>query len=250
MCGTEIPFDGEGRVAATGRPLSLAQLRYAALARTVIETGGIEVSADRFRMNVTVPALTLLGASDAPGMIEGTHPIPAAMARELASGEPVWHRVLTDPATGVFLPAAADAYRPTPRMIEHLRLRHPVCAAPGCTASTRIGAEVDHIEEFDHADPAAGGRTELSNLHLLCRKHHRTKTARRIDPVRLRGDGDRARPPDALHPSGPEALTRPGHRSTSRNHHRSISKKPRTAFPDHRTLPPMSRADSPTAPPF
>lgn len=183
--GAEIPFDIDGTVESTGKPMTLAQLRYAALTRTVLETGGVEVGPDRFRMNVTVPVLTLLGASDAPGLVEGQHPLPAAMARELAAGEPVWYRVLTDPVTGIFLPAAADTYRPTPRMLGHLRLRHPVCAAPGCTRSTRLGAEADHIEEFDHHSPLSGGLTELSNLHLLCWQHHRTKSSRRIDPVRL-----------------------------------------------------------------
>lgn len=183
--GTEIPFDLDGAARTTGVPLSRAALRYAALTRTVLDTGGIEVLPDRFRMNVVVPALTLLGVSNAPGVVEGTYPIPAPMARALAAQERTWYRILTDPATGIYLPAAADAYRPTAQMLEHLRLRNPVCAVPGCTRSTRRESEADHIEEFNHADPLRGGPTALSNLHLLCQRHHRLKTHRRIDPERV-----------------------------------------------------------------
>ncbi|MCG7310587.1 hypothetical protein MHY49_13930, partial [Brachybacterium sp. ACRRE] len=47
----------------------------------------------------------------------------------------------------------------------------------------------DHIEEFDHDHPGEGGVTEIENLHVLCWSHHQVKTARDIDPVRLRDDG-------------------------------------------------------------
>lgn len=179
-----IPFDIDGVLQETGRPLSLAALRYAILTRSVLPTGGVEVPTSRFRICVTVPALTLLGASDAPGMLGGLTPIPADQARMLAAGEPTWHRILTDPVTGAHLPVAATGYRPTAAMLEQLRLRNPVCAAPGCTRSTVLASEADHILEYDHADPAAGGPTTLENLHLLCWRHHQLKTAGRIDPVR------------------------------------------------------------------
>lgn len=183
--GGPVPFDVDGLAAEQGRAMSLSALRYAILTRSVLDTGAVEIPAERFRLNVTVPMMTLLGASSAPATIDGEQPVPAAMARALAAGEPVWHRILTDTATGIFLPAAADSYRPSAAMREHLRLRHPVCAAPGCTRGTRSAAEIDHIEEFDHEDPGAGGLTELENLHMLCWRHHQVKTARRIDPERV-----------------------------------------------------------------
>src|SRR5699024_12565767 len=67
--------------------------------------------------------LTLLGGSEEPGMLEGTIPIPAAMARELAGESEAWYRVLTDPCSGAFLPLPAQRYTPTRAMLEHLRLR-------------------------------------------------------------------------------------------------------------------------------
>ncbi|WP_394215176.1 HNH endonuclease signature motif containing protein [Brachybacterium vulturis] len=151
---------------------------------TRLETAGIEVPAPRFRMNVTVPMLTLLGESDAPGMLDGTTPIPAQMARELAGGEATWYRILTDATTGSYLPVPADRYRPTAEQLAHLLLRHPTCAVPGCARPSSLLSEADHIEEFDHERPTAGGSTEVSNLHQLCREHHRLKTLGLLDPVR------------------------------------------------------------------
>ena len=54
------------------------------LGGAALDTDGIPVPRPRFRLNVTVPVLTLLGGSEEPGMLEGTIPIPPAMARELA----------------------------------------------------------------------------------------------------------------------------------------------------------------------
>lgn len=224
--GTEIPFDLDGAASTTGMPLRRAALRYAALTRTVLDTGGVEVPPDRFRMNVVVPALTLLGVSDAPGMVEGAHPIPAPMARALAAQERTWYRILTDPATGIYLPAAADAYRPTAQMLEHLRLRNPVCAVPGCTRSTRRESEADHIEEFNHADPLRGGPTALSNLHLLCQRHHRLKTHRRIDPERV--DPEHVEDPP---PQPPPQSHRPSAAHTTRESP-NIAAPPRRSEPD------------------
>lgn len=178
-----VPFD-DGTIETSGEVMTLGRLRYEVLTRSMLDTSGIEVPAERFRLNVTVPALTLLGLSEAPGMLDGIIPIPAAMARDLAAGEPTWYRVLTDPAEGTFLPLPAQRYQPTARMLEHLRLRNPVCAVPGCTRGVRHGAEADHITEYDHEHPELGGLTEVENLHLLCTRHHQMKTAGTLRPHR------------------------------------------------------------------
>src|SRR5699024_7550933 len=73
-----------GTVAAAAMPAPLALIQYALLGGAPFETDGVHVPAPRFRLNLTVPVLTLLGASEEPGMLEGTIPIPAVMARELA----------------------------------------------------------------------------------------------------------------------------------------------------------------------
>lgn len=183
--GGALPWDVDGTAETTGRPLTLAALRYALLTGADLDTDGVDVPADRFRLNVTVPALTLLGVSDEPGLLDGRIPLPAPMARVLAGREKTWNRILTDPSTGAFLPLPASRYTPTRAMLEHLRLRQPTCAVPGCNRPVSQPSECDHIEEYCHDDPRAGGRTELENLHLLCREHHRLKTAGLLDPVRI-----------------------------------------------------------------
>lgn len=182
--GRPVPFDIDGDAARDGHHLPLAALRYAILTRSMLETGNIEVPGSRMRLHVVVPAMTLLGESDAPGTIDGTIPLPAPLARHLAAGESTWYRILTDPSDGAFLPLPATRYSPTAAMQEHLRLLDPVCAVPGCTRNTCTVGEADHIEEFDHRHPENGGRTAIENLHRLCWKHHDMKTGGRLDPVR------------------------------------------------------------------
>nr|WP_275436643.1 HNH endonuclease signature motif containing protein [Helcobacillus sp. ACRRO] len=84
-------------------------------------------------------------------------------------------------------------------MLEHLRTRNPVCAFPGCSKRTHKVSEADHIIEFDHEDPHRGGRTELDNLHLLCRRHHQLKTAKHCRPSR--------RAESRRHPSAGSGIT-------------------------------------------
>jgi hypothetical protein len=200
-----IPFD-DGTVASTGMPMARGLVRYLLATRADWTLQDVPVPKPRFRLNVTVPAMTLLGASDAPGMLDGLQPLPADMARHLAGDCEDWYRVLTDPASGVFLPLPADRYTPSASMVEHLRLRNPVCAVPGCDRSTEVASEVDHIIEYDHQCPADGGHTEIGNLHILCRHHHQMKTAGLLDPIRLTDPADP--PPGTSAPTdGPMAAT-------------------------------------------
>jgi 5-methylcytosine-specific restriction endonuclease McrA len=127
---------------------------------------------------------TLLGIDDSPAMLDGLTPIPADVARDLAATSSVWYRILTDPICGTHLPVRIDTYRPDAQMRLQLKLRHPVCAAPGCSRLTALAAEDDHIIEYDHQDPARGGPTSQWNLHRLCRRHHQLKTAGLLDPER------------------------------------------------------------------
>jgi len=192
--GGDIPWDPDGTVRENQRPMSLATLRFLLATRAPLDTDGVDVPADRFRITVTVPVLSLLGASEAPGMLDGMVPVPADLARTLAAGEDDWYRVLTDPVTGAFVKLPAATYRPTVAMKEHLRLRGPLCAVPGCGRPVSLGSECDHIEEF-----LAGGATDLENLHWLCRFHHQEKTDGVLDPVRI----EPAR-------VGPDGVMRPG----------------------------------------
>lgn len=182
--GAPIPVDPRGEVSQSQTAATLTRIRYDLLMSASFETGGTGVPADRFRINVTVPFLTLQGRSSAPGMIDGVVPIPAQQARVIAGGESFWYRVMTDPASGHFLPAPAERYTPPAPMLEHLRLQHPACSLPGCARIAAWGAEFDHIEEYDHAHPERGGATAIDNLHPLCWQHHLLKTLGLLDVVR------------------------------------------------------------------
>ena len=183
--GTPIPHDPDGVVLETGRALPLTRLRYALLDTAELDVEGVAVPTERFRLNVTVPVLTLLGASDQPGMLDGVTPLPPSMARALAGSCTVWHRVLTSASSGAFLPLPADRVTPTPAMLEHLRLRNGQCAVPGCTRPTSWASECDHIEECLRGTPGEGGATEVENLHLLCWQHHLDKINGLLAPTRL-----------------------------------------------------------------
>ena len=179
-----LPFDIDGDLAARGRAMSRASLRYAILTHSVMDIDPVQETRSPYKILVTVPVTTLMGLENTPAMLDGLTPIPAELARELAAGEPIWLRILTDPITGSPCDAAAETYHPSAQQRLQLRLRHPVCAAPGCERPTRLGAEDDHILEYDHRDPGGGGQTTLANLHRLCWRHHQLKTAGLLDPTR------------------------------------------------------------------
>ncbi|WP_460979067.1 HNH endonuclease signature motif containing protein, partial [Pseudactinotalea suaedae] len=69
----------------------------------------------------------------------------------------------------------ADSYEVPGRIKEQLRLRDGTCVFPNCRAKA-LYCQDDHVEPYDHADPEAGGRTETTNLRLLCQRHHNLKT--------------------------------------------------------------------------
>ncbi len=59
------------------------------------------VPSPRAQVLITVPVMSLLGATEEPAMLDGYGPIPPSMARQLiADGAESFHRVLIDPRTG------------------------------------------------------------------------------------------------------------------------------------------------------
>jgi hypothetical protein len=118
---------------------------------------------------VTVPVLTAIGSSDAPGFLEGYGPIPAEAAREIAGTAPSWTRLLTNPETGVVLSIGQEQYTVPAAMRRVLRLRDGTCRFPGCTRPA-ARSDIDHTQAWED-----GGHTALDNLALLCAPHHRLK---------------------------------------------------------------------------
>ena len=83
--------------------------------------------------------------------------------------------MLTAP-DGTLLHAEARTYRPTASVDRLVRLRDRHCTFPGC-AMPAARCDLDHITPYKHHQPEAGGATVPQNLHALCRRHHRLKSA-------------------------------------------------------------------------
>ena len=124
----------------------------------------------RAQVLVTVPVLSLLGATDEPAVLDGYGPIPPSMARRLvAGGAGSFYRVLTDPRDGAPLEIGRTSYRLTKAQRHWLRLRDGRCPFPGCNNHS-LDNEADHLLAW-----ADGGTTGIANLGQpcpLCRYRH------------------------------------------------------------------------------
>ena len=129
--------------------------------------GPAGLGAIRATVQVVVPVLSLLGATQEPATLAGVGPIDAETARRLAGGAKGWDRVLTHPITGHVV--AADRYRPGKQLKRILRARDQHCRFPGCRLPVR-NSDLDHTVDF-----ALGGPTTYGNLAHLCRRHHSLK---------------------------------------------------------------------------
>lgn len=134
----------------------------------------------RARIQVTIPAMSLLGAADAAADLTGYGPIDPDLARQLAGTAAGWDRLFTSPTTGAVL--AIDRYRPSRDQLRMLRARDEHCRFPGCRQPLPR-CDVDHTVAREHDGPTA-----VTNLAHLCRRHHTLKhhSAWR---VRQRADG-------------------------------------------------------------
>jgi len=131
-------------------------------------SGGVPVP--RAQVLITVPVMSLLGATDEPATLDGSGPIPPSMARRLvADGADSFQRVLTDPRDGAPLEIGRTSYRIPKALRQWLRLRDGKCPFPGCNNAS-LDNDADHLLAW-----ADGGTTGITNLGQPCRKHHRLK---------------------------------------------------------------------------
>jgi hypothetical protein len=131
---------------------------------------------------LTIPALTVAGASCEPGELEGYGPVDAETAREVAADCVEFRRMLTDPFTGIRLAFGRERYRPSEDLRFWLRLRDRVCTFPACTRKA-VACDLDHRTDWNHH-----GHTDDHNLAHLCRRHHMLKHHTGFS-VRIRDDG-------------------------------------------------------------
>ncbi len=118
----------------------------------------------RPHLQITVPWATL---QTGIGLVDTeVGPISAKDVRRLACDATVSHIVLDQ--DGMPLAAGPGRRSIPPALRRALELRDKGCTWPGCHRPPRW-CEAHHIIPW-----AEGGKTELANLRLLCRNHHRT----------------------------------------------------------------------------
>jgi hypothetical protein len=120
---------------------------------------------------VSVPVLTLLGKSDAPGTLNGRVPIDPQTAKLLAGSSKSFVRILTHPETGVVLSIGHRRYKIPKDLRRYLQIRDEICRFPGCSMAAQR-SEVDHTHEWQF-----GGKTDSTNLGHLCSGHHTLKSS-------------------------------------------------------------------------
>jgi len=140
------------------------------------------------RVLVTIPWGTL---QDGNGIVDTElGPIPAETARRLACDATI-SRVLLDPQSVPIEMGRATRVIPD-QLRRLLEQRDPHCTHPGCHIPARW-CEAHHIIHW-----ADGGKTDLSNLRLLCSRHHTTAH----DTGATRCGSRRADPEPVSTPSG------------------------------------------------
>ena len=129
-------------------------------------------------IGVVVDLPTLLGLAEHPGELAGYGPIPASIARLLAS-DGVWHRMVLEPVTGHLLDLGSTKYRPN-QVTDYILARNPECDFPVCHTPA-VNCQIDHTEPFAHgpepgAGESTGGSTSSQNCWPRCTRHHQLKT--------------------------------------------------------------------------
>lgn len=142
-------------------------------------------------VNVVVPADALLALSEEPADLPGHGPLPASVARALAT-DAGWRRWVTDPVTGHLLDHGTRVYQPPQQLRDLLVAAHPTCVFPGCSLPS-ARCQLDHLVPFprdggapaptDGDPPEVGGTTSAANMRPLCTKHHQIKTFHGWTPV-------------------------------------------------------------------
>src|ERR1700674_1664811 len=137
------------------------------LARQLLDRGNLpEVGGQRPHLVVTVAMATLAKQPGSPAAeLEWAQPIPAETARRLACDAAITPIL---PGSESNQPQAGSTTRvPAGSQRKALVVRDRGCRFPGCDMPPDW-TDAHHIHHW-----ADGGKTEMGNLLLLCRRHHR-----------------------------------------------------------------------------
>ena len=139
-------------------------------------------TAAKIKVFVTMP-LDVLAGERAPGRpavrdeqpeLVGHGPIDPVTALQLFFEANAFHRIATDPISGIKLDMDRRTYRPTTAQRDWLILTPGTCARDGCNRLV-LDADLDHQTEW-----ARGGTTNHANLAPLCPADHVTRHRSRM----------------------------------------------------------------------
>ncbi len=151
-----------------GDARSVGQLMTVTLVDRVL--GSADASGAVVTINLVMTDQILLAASDEPGWVEGYGPVPADLARELATTDHAWlRRLYTAPTAGDLVAMDSKARIFPTKLAQFLRLRDRRCRTPWCDAPIR---HADHVEAVDE-----GGPTTATNGQGLCEACNYNKQA-------------------------------------------------------------------------
>ena len=128
----------------------------------------------RPHLSVTGAWTTLAGLDDLPAHLDGHGTITGPLFRAIAQSWGTLTAVGVDPATGTATAIGALTYRTKQRISDQVIILAGTCRAAGCRMPASK-CDLDHVEPFDHRDPAGGGATTLVNHLPECRFHHLLK---------------------------------------------------------------------------
>ena len=156
----------------------------------------------RPHIEVIIPATTLLGLDNNPAELTGYGPIPAHLARRIATNG-TWRRLLTDPTNGTVLEASTTRHDPGTLVTETLLARHPVCAWPGCNRTSRE-CDRDHTTPYTQTGTHHPHRARaLLRVPPRHQRHPRLGLDQHQPPRRLRHPHRTHRPPLYNSPARP-----------------------------------------------
>ncbi|GED98901.1 HNH endonuclease signature motif containing protein [Gordonia crocea] len=129
----------------------------------------------RITVHVVCDESTAAGTGNHPAFLNGYGIISADHARTIINRPDTHTRPLARPEPVLPQYQPANPYRPSAALDTFIRIRDGYCTVPGCNRPA-FSAELDHVIEYDHHNPAAGGPTHPDWLNAKCKFHHLLKT--------------------------------------------------------------------------
>ncbi len=151
---------------AAGDDRSISHLMCDTLVERV--TGATKPDDVKVHLNLVMTDTTLFGADDNPADLTGCGPIPAPVARLIATTGNTWvKRLYTDPLDGTLTAADTCRRRFDGALRDFITIRDQHCRGINCASPIR---DIDHIIEY-----ANGGATTANNGHGTSTNCHTTR---------------------------------------------------------------------------